>query len=79
MGRDRAVEVVEVMPDSPAQRAGLRAEDLILAVDGDPVAGVDDLHRLMGGERIDTPCTLLVARHGAERELLLTPRELAAR
>ncbi|MGH2967887.1 MAG: PDZ domain-containing protein, partial [Solirubrobacteraceae bacterium] len=68
-----------VMRDSPAQRAGLHAEDLILAVDGQPVAGVDDLHRLMGGERIDHPCTLTVARGGSEREVLLTPRELAAR
>ena len=76
-GRERAVEVVEVMPDSPASRAGLRSEDLILAVDGAPVEGVDDLHRLMAGERIDRPCTLAIVREGRERELLLTPRELA--
>ena len=78
VGRDRAVEVVEVMPDSPARRAGLRAEDLVLAVDGEPVAGVDDLHRLMGGERIDRPCTLTVARDGAQLELGLTPRQLTS-
>ena len=78
-GRERAVEVVEVMPGSPAERAGLRPEDLILAVDGSPVSGVDDLHRLMDGEHIGRPCTLTVARDGVERELLLTPRELAAR
>jgi len=33
----------------------------------------------MGGERIDQPCTLTVTRGEGERELLLTPRELAAR
>jgi serine protease Do len=77
-GRERAVEVVEVMPDSPASRAGLRPEDLILAVDGAPVEGVDDLHRLMDAGRIGRPCTLTVVRGGSERELVLTPRELAA-
>jgi serine protease Do len=75
-GRERAVEVVEVMADSPASRAGLRAEDLILSVDGEPVAGVDDLHRLMGADRIGAACTLSVVREGSQRELLLTPREL---
>ena len=78
IGRERAVEVVEVMPDSPASRAGLRAEDLILAVDGTPIEGVDDLHRLMAGDRIDSPCTLAIVRNGTQRDLLLTPRELTA-
>lgn len=78
VGRDRAVEVVEVMADSPASRAGLHAEDLIVAVDGAPVEGVDDLHRLMAGERIGRPCTLAVVRDGGVRDLLLTPRELAS-
>ena len=36
-GRDTGVEVVEVVDGSPADRAGLRPEDLIVAVDGDPV------------------------------------------
>jgi serine protease Do len=76
VGRERAVEVVEVMPDSPASRAGLRAEDLIVAVDGAPVEGVDDLHRLMAGERIGHACTLEIVREGAARDVLLTPREL---
>ena len=79
VGRERAVEIVEVMAGSPAARAGLRAEDLILAVDGEPVSGVDDLHRLMDGDRIGRPCTLAVVRDGEPQELELTPRELADR
>jgi S1-C subfamily serine protease len=78
VGRDRAVEVVEVVPGSPAARAGLRAEDLIVAVEGDPVRGVDDLQRLMTGERIGTRVTLEVVRGADAFERELVPRELGA-
>jgi serine protease Do len=77
VGRDRAVEVVEVLGDSPAAGAGLRPEDLIVAIDGTPVLGVDDLQRLMSDELIGRACTLTVVRDGAAREVQLTPRELA--
>jgi S1-C subfamily serine protease len=77
VGRDRAIEVVEVVDGSPAATAGLRPEDLIVAVDGIPVRGVDDLQRLMTGERIGRPCELTVFRDGAARSVSLTPRELS--
>jgi serine protease Do len=77
LGRDRAIEVVEVIDGSPAARAGLRAEDLIVAVDGLPVRGVDDLQRLMTEERIDTRVTVEVVREGSSRTVELVPRELA--
>jgi serine protease Do len=76
VGRDRAVEVVEVIAGSPAAAAGLHAEDLIVAVDGEPVRGVDDLQRLMTGERVGVPVELTLVRDGAERAARLTPREL---
>jgi serine protease Do len=76
LGRDRAIEVVEVIAGSPAAAAGLRAEDLIVAVDGVPVRGVDDLQRLMTGERIGVAVELTLVRDGAERATRLTPREL---
>jgi S1-C subfamily serine protease len=76
LGRDRAIEVVEVIEGSPAALAGLRAEDLIVGVDGTPVRGVDDLQRLMTGERIGTSCALEVVREGESRTVALTPREL---
>jgi S1-C subfamily serine protease len=76
VGRDRAIEVVEVIEDSPAAAAGLRAEDLIVGVDGVPVRGVDDLQRLMTEERIGVSCTLDVVRAGASHTVQLVPREL---
>jgi S1-C subfamily serine protease len=76
LGRDRAIEVVEVIDGSPADRAGLRAEDLIVGVDGTPVRGVDDLQRLMTEDRIGIACALEVVRDGLSRTVALTPREL---
>ncbi len=76
LARDRAIEVVEVIEGSPAARAGLRAEDLIVGVDGVPVRGVDDLQRLMTEDRIGASCALEVVRDGESRTVALTPREL---
>ena len=77
LGRASGVEVVEVMGGSPAERAGLRGEDLIVALDGAPVERVDDLQRLMGAERIGAEVALEVVRHGRPLELRLVPDELA--
>jgi S1-C subfamily serine protease len=76
LGRDRAIEVVEVIEDSPAAHAGLRAEDLIVGVDGVHVRGVDDLQRLMTEDRIGVSCALEVFRDGVSRTVALVPREL---
>jgi serine protease Do len=76
VGRERGVEVVEVTEDSPAAAAGLRPEDLVVAIDGLPVRGVDDMHRLLTGERIGRHCELTVMRNGGELAVAVTPREL---
>jgi S1-C subfamily serine protease len=77
LARDRAVEVVEVIAGSPADAAGLRPEDLVVAVDGLPVRGVDDLHRLMTEERIGVTSDVEIVRQGSLAHVRLTPRELA--
>ena len=77
LGRTAGVEVVEVVPGSPASLAGLRAEDLIVAVDGETVEKVDDVQRLMVEDRIGTDVALDVLREGRRIELRLVPVELA--
>ena len=76
LGRKNAVEIVEIVEDSPAAAAGLRAEDLIVDVNGLPVEGVNDLQRLMAGELIGTDVQARVFRGGRELEVTLVPLEL---
>ena len=75
-GARSGIEVVEVMPRSPAEEAGLRAEDLIVELDGSPVEGVDDIQRLMVAERIGTRATVKIVRDGELTERILIPLEL---
>jgi S1-C subfamily serine protease len=76
LGRESGVEVVEVVEDSPAARAGLRPEDLIVELNGVPVQSVDDIQKLMVGELIGAQVHARVLREGSERELDLVPVEL---
>ncbi|HEU4451329.1 MAG TPA: trypsin-like peptidase domain-containing protein [Gaiellaceae bacterium] len=76
LGRGACVEVVEVVEGSPAAVAGLRPEDLIVAVHGAPVEGVDDLQRLMAGELIGSRVAATVVREGRRLTVELVPVEL---
>jgi S1-C subfamily serine protease len=76
LGRGGGVEVVEVAEGSPAQRAGLRAEDLIVSLGGAPVERVDDVQRLMTEEAIGRPLAIEVLRGDRFLELDLRPVEL---
>jgi S1-C subfamily serine protease len=73
---DSAVEVVSVVEGSPAGRAGLRPEDLIVEVDGAPTASVDELQRLMVEELIGRPVEVRVVREGRVMPLRLVPDEM---
>ena len=68
--------MVEVVDGSPAAKAGLRPEDLIVAVGGTPVEGADDLQRLMAGELIGERVTATVVREGRQLDVELVPVEL---
>jgi S1-C subfamily serine protease len=71
-----AVEVVSVIEGSPAARAGLRAEDLIVSVGGESTPRVDDLQRLMVAELIGQPTPVTLVRDGTVVEVELVPEEM---
>jgi S1-C subfamily serine protease len=75
-GSDTCVEVVEVVEGSPAARAGIRPEDLILSVNGARIERVEDLQRLLVAELIGTAVDVRVLRAGRPLELTLEPIEL---
>ena len=76
LGRDGGVAVAEVVAGSPAALAGLRDGDLILDVDGAPVADSGDLQRLMLGETIGRAIPMRILRTGELQELSVVPTEL---
>ena len=76
VGRTAGVEVVDVSQGSPAQRAGLRAEDLIVELAGQPVERVDDIQRLMTHDAIGRATAIRVLRGDRWLDLEVSPVEL---
>jgi S1-C subfamily serine protease len=72
---ERAVRVAGVQSDGPASKAGLREGDVLLTLDGEPVAGIDDLYRLLSADRIGIPCELELLRDGRRVSIEVIPRE----
>jgi S1-C subfamily serine protease len=70
-----AVRVASIEKNSPAARAGLEQGDIVYAMGDAAVAGIDDLHRILNEERINTPVELSLIRKGERRTLSLTPSE----
>jgi S1-C subfamily serine protease len=75
-GTATSVEVVEVVPGSPADRARIRPEDLILAVNGTTITRVEDLQQLMVADLIGVPVDVRLLRAGRIVEVELVPAEL---
>jgi S1-C subfamily serine protease len=76
---ESGILVASVEEDSPAQRAGLKEGDIIVAFEGQAVAGIDDLHRFLTEAKIGRRSTLTIIR-GLERlEVVIIPEETGAR
>ena len=73
--KEMGVVVLGVEENSPAKRAGLREGDIIVALEGQPVAGVDDLHRMLTDLRVGVSCSLTVLRWTEKLEMQVVPEE----
>ena len=73
--KDTGVVVLSVEDASPALRAGLRDGDVIVALEGHAIAGVDDLHRVLTDVRVGVSCSLTVLRHTEKFTLNVVPEE----
>ena len=78
LGRASGVEIVQVVEGGPADRAGLRPEDLIVELDGTAIEGMDELQRVVVSELIGRSVRAKVIREGREQEVELVPAELEA-
>jgi S1-C subfamily serine protease len=77
LARESGMRVEGVEKGSPAHRADVTSGDIIVALDGTPVAGVDDLHRMLDAGRIGTEVMVTVLRRTLKLELRVFAEELA--
>jgi S1-C subfamily serine protease len=71
--------VVSLESNGPADRAGLREGDVIVAYGKQPVSSIDDLHRLLTEEQVGVKVELTVLRGGEKTMLDVVPEESSAR
>jgi S1-C subfamily serine protease len=72
---ETAVLVVSVEKNSPAERAGLRQGDLIVAFNDKPIGTVHHLHRVLVGEQINVGASLTIIRHTEKLDVPILPAE----
>jgi S1-C subfamily serine protease len=75
-GQRNALRVVDVVAGSPADRAGLKAGDLVLSAGRRPVAEAQSLQRLLFGDAVDVALPMTVLRNGAMVDVIAMPTEL---
>lgn len=69
------IRIMDVQNGSPAERAGMRSGDLIIAIEGRPVTGIDDLLRVLDHHRVGKETAIEALRKGARRLFSVVPLE----
>ncbi|MCI0389138.1 MAG: trypsin-like peptidase domain-containing protein [Acidobacteria bacterium] len=72
---ETGVLVVSTEPGGPASKAGLQEGDMIVGYDDRPIAGIDDLHRLLTDQKVGVRSSLTVIRRNEKLSLAITPED----
>ena len=75
---ESGVLVVSIEKNSPAQRAGLSEGDVIIGFDDQPIAGIDDLHKMLTEEKVGVHTKLTIIRRSEKLDLGIVPEESKA-
>src|SRR5262249_20181179 len=78
LSRDTGMMIMGVERNSPGQAAGLRERDVVIAFNGQPVSGVDDMHRILSTHDVGVKSTLTLIRGGKKLELEIVPDEMSS-
>ena len=73
------LRVASIDAGGPARRAGLEEGDTIVAYDGKPVGGIDDVHRLLTENQVGRQAEIVVLRRGELLRRGIIPVELGSR
>jgi S1-C subfamily serine protease len=76
---ESGILVTSIEPGSPAQRAGLTEGDVIIGYNGDPVGGIDDLHRQLTETQVGARSRVTIIRRTDKLDLAIVPEESRAR
>jgi S1-C subfamily serine protease len=76
---ESGILVVSIEEGSAAQRAGLSEGDMIVGFDGQPIAGIDDLHKILTEEKVGVKSTLTIIRRTEKLNLGIIPEESKSR
>jgi S1-C subfamily serine protease len=76
---ESGILAVSIEEDSPAQKAGLSEGDIIVGFDGQPTAGIDDLHRMLTEEKMGAKTMLTIIRQTEKLNLAIVPEESKTR
>ncbi len=75
LDQESGLIVLHVVPDSPARRGGLLTGDILLTINNQPAADLQDLHQLLDEDLINKPTQLRVLRSEKTTTLTITPSE----